>query len=198
MKMSTIELKLTGISAILMHSDRGANPLDPAAKAHKALTSKRKKTDDDHEAIAKSEWMLGLYYDPNIGPYVPSANVRSSLVEGAKFNKLGATVKRSTIPLTDRITLEYNGPRDPEKLFADAKYVDCRSVKVGTSRLMRTRPCFVDWSIRFSMMFDPTQIEQDQLLTAFENAGAMIGLGDFRPTCSGVFGRYRPEIIAVT
>jgi len=194
MKMETITVEITGVSALLMHSDRGANPLDPAAKAHKALTSKRKKTDDDHEAIARSEWMLGLYHDPKLGPYLPGANIRTAMIEGAKFNKLGATFKRSTIPLTDKARLEYDGPRDPEALFEDGSFIDCRSVKVGTARLMRTRPCFHDWSCSFEMMFDSTQIELSQIESAFQQAGMMIGLGDFRPVCSGVFGRFKAKV----
>ena len=57
--MKSIPVKITGSAALLMHSDRFANPLDPLAKAHKEMTGKRKKTDDDFIAIAKSEFIGG-------------------------------------------------------------------------------------------------------------------------------------------
>jgi hypothetical protein len=59
--MKTVSVKITGKAALLMHSDRFANPLDPLTKAHKELTSKRKKTDDDHIAIARGEFIGGCY-----------------------------------------------------------------------------------------------------------------------------------------
>ena len=58
--MEIITVKLTGTRPLLMHADVFADPLNPLTKAHKALTSKRKNTDDDHEAIAKSEWRARL------------------------------------------------------------------------------------------------------------------------------------------
>lgn len=179
---------------MLMHSARGANPLDPMTRAHKELTSKRKKTDEDYEAIARSEWFLALYHDEEIGPYVPSANVRASLIGGAKFNKLGMEVKRSVLMDEERIAVEYAGPRDPEAMFESRRFIDCRAVGVGKSRLMRTRPVFLDWSMTCHLHYPEERIELDQIRLAFENAGRLIGLGDFRPECGGTFGRYKVEI----
>ena len=36
--MQVLNLKIKGVCPLLMHSDRFANPLDPATKAHKALS----------------------------------------------------------------------------------------------------------------------------------------------------------------
>ena len=173
-----------------MHSDRGANPLDPDVIKHKELTSKRKKTDDDHRAIAKSEWLLALYWDKKNGPYIPSMNVRASLIGGAKFNKLGTHVKRSTLLEIERIPLEYDGPRNIKGLFDSGNFIDTRSVVVMSKRLMRNRPVFQNWSLVFEMSYDEKQLEERDLMTAFKEAGKLIGIGDFRPEKGGLFGRY--------
>ena len=191
--MKILKTRLVGVSPLIMHSDRGANPLDPDVRAHKILTSKRKKTDEDHEAIARSEWRLGLYWDKEKGPYIPGMNARASLVGGAKFNKLGATIKRSTIPLLERIGVEYEGPREVEELIEHSEFTDVRSVGMGQSRIMRCRPIFRSWSLAFDLSFDPEQIEEDQLKLAMKKAGSMIGLGDYRPEKGGLFGRYEVE-----
>jgi hypothetical protein len=193
--METVRFRLTGVSPLLMHSDRGANPLDEDVKAHKELTSKRKKTDEDHEAIMLSEWRLAMYYDDHIGPYLPSFNIRSSLVNGGKFNKLGANIKRATLMPDHAVPLEYKGPRDLDQLAADSSFRDVRSVVVARSRLMRTRPIFNEWACEFDLMFDQNQIEQGQLTHAFQNAGKLVGLGDFRPECGGPFGRYSVAVM---
>ena len=97
--MEILNISIKGLSPILLHSDRYANPLDPGAKAHKVLTGKRVKTDEDHAAIAESEWRGGLYFSKGIGVYLPTANIRSCIVEGAKLSKLGKAIQRGTIIL---------------------------------------------------------------------------------------------------
>lgn len=89
MSMELVTLRITGTSPLMMHSDRLANPLNPATKAHKELTGKRKKTDDDHLAIARSEFIAGAYYDEKLGFYIPGANFDATFLAGAKLQKLG-------------------------------------------------------------------------------------------------------------
>lgn len=187
--MNIITLKLVGTRPILMHSDCFADPLNPLTKAHKQLTSKRKKTDDDHELIAQSEWSGGLYHDDDIGPYIPGINIESSLVAGGKLSKLGAQLKRSVEIVDDRCELEYEGPRTRDGLWK-AGFYDARSVKVSTARIMRYRPCFTKWSLTCRIAFDPETINRDQVIKCMEDAGQYIGLGDFRPK----FGRFEVEV----
>lgn len=193
--MIPLQMKITGMSPLLMHSDRYANPLDPDTKEHKRLTSKRKKTDDDHADIAFSEWKGGLYFDEKLGPYLPSINIRSCLVEGAKLNKNGASMQRGTVILEDKLRLEYQGPRTIDGLWNDNRFRDARSVVVSRARLMRYRPLFPDWSVMVEIHFDPQIIEADQILQSAENAGKFIGLGDFRPNKGGSFGRFSVEAL---
>ena len=57
--METIKFKFSGVSNLLMHSARGVDPIDPAVIEHKKLTAIRKKTDETHAQIARSEWEIG-------------------------------------------------------------------------------------------------------------------------------------------
>ena len=47
--MAIIKLKVVGVSPMLMQADTLVDPLNPLTKAHKEITGKRKKTDDDHK-----------------------------------------------------------------------------------------------------------------------------------------------------
>lgn len=187
--MEMLKLKLKGLSPMLMHSDRFANPLDPATKAHKELTSKRKKTDEDHAAIARSEFIGSLYIDKD-GPFIPGMNIDSCLVEAARMNKLGKTVKRAMMILEDKVALCYAGPRTAEDLADDMRFIDARSVRVGMARLTRFRPKFADWTAECTLAIDTDQINLNEVRQIVENAGKLIGLGDFRPR----FGRFAVEI----
>lgn len=191
--MKSITLKLVGQSSLLLHSDRGANPIHPDTVAHKVLTSKRKKTEDDHLAIARSEYLLGFY--PGEQVTLPTTNVKSAIVSGAKFNKLGAAFNRCVMILADQLVLSHRGPASKEAMWKDPASVDVRSVKVGTARLMRYRPRLNDWSLQVEIYYDEKMIEHAQILNAAENAGRYIGLGDYRPEKGGPFGRFSVEVV---
>lgn len=193
--MQSMKIQISGISPLLMHSDRYANPLDEGAKRHKQLTSKRKKTDEDHADIAFSEWVGGLYYDDEVGPYLPGINMRSCLIEGGKLNKLGAAIQRGTIIMEDKLRLLYSGPRSIAKLWEDSRFRDVRSVVVSRSRLMRYRPCFPEWGAEVEVTYDPAIIDGADLLRSAENAGRFIGLGDYRPNKGGPFGRFEVQLL---
>lgn len=194
--MDLLTMRFTGTSPLLMHSDRLANPLDAATKAHKALTIKNKKTDEDHEAIARSEWRSALYWNQEIGPYLPTANLRAVIVDAGKLAKLGAAIQRGTLLLADKEPLHYKGPRDPDTLWSSGLYYDCRSVVFSKKRLMRYRPMFTEWAINVSIMYDPKVVEARQLLACAETGGRLIGLGDYRPNKGGWFGRFDVQQVA--
>ena len=111
------------------------------------------------------------------------------------FNKKGKDTLRTTLVTDEKTKLEYPGPRTQEALWADRKFRDVRSVRVGTSRIMRYRPKFRDWSLEFELTFDPNMMEADILIQSAENAGRYIGLGDYRPEKGGLFGRFETKEI---
>lgn len=188
--MQSIKFKLVGTRPLLMHSDRFSDPLDPLTKKHKELTAKRKKTDEDHEAIAYSEWRGGIHWAEDIGPYLPGINIESCMIDGAKLSRLGVAVKRSVEVWEDRCRLEYKGPRDIDGLWTQGFY-DARSVVVQRARLMRYRPCFTDWSVECTVVFDPQNFNPESVVKCMVDGGKFAGLGDFRPK----FGRFDVEVI---
>lgn len=191
--MQTLTIKLTGNGPILMHSDRLANPLDPIKKKMATISGKRKKTDEDHEQMARIEWEAGMYHDADIGPYIPGRMLKAGLIAGAKKTKDSPKVKSGVLVMTDKSPLEYKGPRDIEKMWAAGSFADIRSVVVQRARLMRCRPIFSDWSATFELMFDDTVVDRADILRFAETCGQMIGIGDYRPEKGGDFGRFCVE-----
>jgi hypothetical protein len=193
--VETIKFRFVGASPLLMHSDRSVDTLDEGTRALKKLTSIKKKTEEIERQIMRAEWELGLYFDAKLGPYLPTHNLRASLEEGARVNRLGMDVKKATVILTEREPLQYTGPRTIEGLWAGGvNHRDRRSVGQVGKRIMRTRPLFLDWSVSFELLFDSEVIQRDKLVTAAEIAGRLVGLGDYRPSCGGTFGRFNVEV----
>lgn len=86
----------------------------------------------------------------------------------------------------------YAGPRDPEALWKDGNFAFRATIKVSTSRVARTRPMFSEWATQCEGVIDESQLDLDQLGQIAENAGAFVGLGDWRPR----FGRFTAKVEA--
>lgn len=187
------EIIIRGTSKLLMHNGRLSNPLDPSAKAMKRVSGKRNKTDEDHEEMARLEFLGALYYDGDIGPYIPADNIWRALYDAAKKSKRGPKVKEGVFVSSDVNPLAYTGPRDENALWADSNFRLMASVKVGTSRVMRCRPMFAEWSTSALGMLDESIIDLHELQQIAETAGLVIGLGDWRPR----YGRFDAVVKAV-
>jgi len=174
-----------------MHSDRFANPLDPLTKAHKELTSKRKKTDDDHIAIARSEFIGGCYWRKDRDFFLPAQNLNACLIAGAKLQKLGVKFKQGVMVLEDELTFHGLEKKTPEQLWENPDFVDCRGVKVGTAKIMRYRPILRSWSLSATISVNEDVVNISEVKKAAQDAGALIGLGDYRPR----FGRFDVEFV---
>lgn len=186
--MKNFTLTLTGAAPLLMHNAQLSDPLNRYVKEMKPISGKRNKTEDDHLAMARIEFMGGLYYDADLGPVMPAMNIEACLVEGAKRLKQGKNVERG-LQIVDQVTpLAYSGPRDLEGLWGDgeSEFIARHSVRVMTSRVMRTRPMFNNWALEVSGIYDEALLDEDMLNEICRNAGAFAGLGDWRPR----FGKF--------
>ncbi len=172
---------IKGVCPIVMHNERLADPLNEHAKALKSLTKKRNKTDDDHLAVSKAEFLGGLYWDADLGPHVPERCLERLLRDAASKSKQGRAVLSALIVI-EPAKLIYKGPRDPEAMWAmGEQFVLRASVGVGQSRVIRSRPVFRDWSLTFTVNYDENVLEERDVDGFVEVGGRLVGLLDWRP-----------------
>jgi hypothetical protein len=202
--IKVIGVLLTGTVNLLMSHDKLADPLDQATIAHKKLTSIRgkAKTDDVHLAIAKSQYINSVYWQAELGPVIPTVNLKKCMEEGAKLSKNGDKVRKGIILTDEYVPLNYVGrpkgkPHTPTDLWnAGTKYLDKRTVVVGKARVMCYRPSFpAGWTLEYYVSYDTEIIEGTWILDFLGQAGAYVGLGGFRPSKNGPFGRFIVEEI---
>ena len=192
--MKYINIHITGApgSALLTHNEQLANSRNETARAMKAITSKRTKTDDDHAELARLEFIGGLYLTDDGHAGLPTWNIFRSIQDGAKLNKLGKSVERGLIVAgADILPIEHSGPTTTQGMW-EAGCFDQRSVKVGQQKVTRTRPSFRDWSLTAAFIVDTEILRMDELEMVLDNAGRMVGIGDYRPR----FGRFTATIEA--
>ena len=184
--MEQIKIRVSGTSPLMMHADTLANPLSAISQAHKELTSKRKKTEDDHLAIARSEFVAGCYWDRTEGFYIPGQNFDATFLGGAKLQKNGVRWKRGALVLENKVKLLHDGPGKPADLWESPANIDCRGVKVGAAKIMRYRPVFLSWAAELSVMLNTDVLDLQEAKKAIEDGGALIGTCEYRPR----FGRF--------
>lgn len=188
--MIDFRITLTSAAPLLMHSSRLANPLDPATKALKKVTGKQKKTDDDHEEIARLEHAASLYWDDDAGPYLPSDNIWRCLYDAAKKSKMGPRIKEGIVFPEEVNPISYTGPRTIDGLWKDGNHRLVVSAKVGMQRVMRCRPMFREWKADAEGILDPNVLDLADLITIADTAGVVIGIGDWRPR----YGRFTATV----
>jgi hypothetical protein len=171
-----------------MKSARSVDPTDPLVKQLKSITSKvsKKRTDDDLKQMDRIEFELGLYHN-GATPFIPDVNLVGVIREGGRINRRGREINAGIDVLETEVPLQYDGPRDVQGLY-DKRFADRRVIrnKGAGGAVMRTRPKFPAWGITFTVAVDDNVVSPDVVKEALDNAGARVGLGDFRPR----FGRF--------
>lgn len=185
MGMQTREITIRGLSPLLMHNGQTADPLNKFSKQLKAVSGKRKKTDEDYAEMSKIEWHAGLYVDKDGELIIPSTLIEASIQDGAKKSKLGKAFK-SAVFVNDDAKVDIGVKKKAIDLFGDENYRDVRGVRIGQARIMRTRPVFANWKCKFTLYFDDEQVNESDVSQALSDAGSKCGIGDFRPK----FGRF--------
>lgn len=187
-----LAITLTGTSPLLMHNPRMVDPEFELNRQIKALTSKRKKTDEDLRQIERLEWRGGLY-DVDGVVVQPTSKVRKCLINAARISKLGKPMERAISFADLNVPLSYEGPREIEKLLADKAFHSRLSVAVSNKRVMRVRPKFFPWALKVTGLFvEDAGLNADELERIAELAGLVEGIGDNR--VNG-YGRFTAKVV---
>jgi hypothetical protein len=199
--MESIKVKLVGLGALLIHDNKGANPLSKEAKAMKEQSGKRNKTDSDYAALARMDWEAGLYLHDGVVA-LPARCIEKTFLNGARKSKNGKQFESGVFLEDDYCPLDYKGLKiktsnrngtfpDPEldKFFEAHSWAEM--VRVGQQQVLRTRPIFYDWSCICTVLFDNSVLNQRTLLSCMEDAGRLVGLCEKRPR----LGRFMVEVV---
>jgi len=187
-----IRIELVGTTPLLMHNPRMVDPDFELNRQIKAITAKRKKTDDDLRTIEMLEWYGGLY-DENGVVVQPSSKVRKCLINTARISKAGKMVERALTLAEMYVPLIYSGPKEIDKLFADKRFHSRLSVGVGGKRVMRVRPQFFPWAMNVTGLFvEDAGLNFEDFVRIVELAGVVEGIGDNR--VNG-YGRYDGKVV---
>ena len=174
--MKSIVVEINGISPLLQHR----YPIE--ASEGKVTAKNKKQTEDNVEQ--------SLYKLPDGTIYQPSIHFISAMKKaGSKYQIPGqgkATYKNLIGSGAVLITPDAIPHRQQEYV------IDIRPVVIASTkgRIVRKRPCFNNWSLRFIVEYDEDEINAAMINELLSYAGKRIGVGDFRPERGGPFGRF--------
>jgi len=193
--MKELNVKFNGISPLLLNNPQMVDVFNGYSKEMKKITNKRSKTDEDHLAISDIEMKAKIYWDDELGIYVPSrwllaafAKISFKTVKISKDN-----IRAGVFVVQDKAKLEYRGVKNVKTAIDVTQNPDFRHRMILPQqkiRIAKTTPIFHDWSFEFDIEFDDKIIDDTAMEQLLHHMGKYGGFGDFRPT----FGRALAEV----
>jgi hypothetical protein len=189
--MVRMSVHIKGVTPCLMHNGASADPMNAFAIERKKITSKGgNKTEADQAALIELDLKSAVYLDDEGRPCWPGENIEAGLREAGKELKQGRRnlVKKvlTGIVCPGLWPVIHPGPTRYEDLIKDDSYRDVRMVRIGKDRILRARPIFQVWELKFDLWFDNAILNEGQVRQLLEIFGKEIGLSDFRPK----YGRF--------
>lgn len=185
--MKTLKYKITGVRPLLINNPQCADPLNKYSKLKKPLTSNKKKTDEDYAEIAELDMRSKIYWDDELGIYVPSTWIMAALgaVSFSTCKVSKKAIRSGLFMVEDKLKLSYKYQRTVKEKSDIVLNQDFRHKMIlpqGQVRLAKVFPIFFDWSFEGSVEFDESITTERDLINMFNKCCKYGGFGDFRPT----------------
>lgn len=185
--MLYVEVKIEGITPLLQHQLNDATLAGIDDGARKVLVPSDATPREKAEPVSYRN-AEGVYY-------IPSVYLSAMLREAGTNHKMRGSRKSVKYIVPAAVLFEtyeiplLDGQDEPIRDFE----VDTRAVRIRTTggRIPRHRPRFDRWRARFDLRIDDTMLTEDLVNEMLSEGGARIGIGDFRPSCGGPFGRFK-------
>lgn len=181
--MTRIAVEIRGTTPLLIH--RFGEDAEAAPTTRAVMVTAR----DPREEATKAAYIApdGTYYFSAFSIPRAMGEAGSNHKQRGSRKSLRFVVPSAVRPTGDTITiLNGDGP-------ATAFEVDSRPVTIPATkgRIMRHRPRWNDWGAAFEIELNEALLDQATAHQLLTEAGAGIGIGDFRPEKRGPFGTFR-------
>jgi hypothetical protein len=183
-----VEVTIEGTAALLFHR-WSCDSVEAKSKAAKGSAAKKSDDvesylwrDDQHRICLPGEYLRMSLCDPRNGAAKYRQDPRSPRKSALDLYKAGVVALTDLTPILTPV----KGDRWESATTWD--YLDRRRVMVQRNGITRERPAFhAGWKAVVQLqVLTPEYIEPMALHSVLNDAGRLVGIGDFRPT----FGRF--------
>jgi len=174
--MQKYKVTVEGVSPLLMN--RPSAMIGDISKDKKGFK-------DDAEKMANSK----LYVNPKGELYQPSTHFYGALIEAGKHKKVVGKGKATYSKIVGyAVQIE---PFEIKHEIQDWEIFSILAVNPNTKgRNLLHRPILKKWKLNFEVLFDETEIPSSIMKELFEIAGKVAGVGDWRPSKKGHYGKF--------
>lgn len=187
MSFQIVKFKITGIGALLQN-----NPASMVMKQDGVGTKKIPTPAEEAE--------LKVFKNAKGEIYIPTECFRLSIIgkggaaSGRRINKRSAaTVVAPNLFVVGTETVLCD--QKTGKPLKDYKIHTTRAV-VNKNGVMRSRPMLENWACEIAFEIDNAFLTKEMVLELLNIAGRVSGVGDFRISCKGTFGRFTAALAA--
>ena len=196
MAIQTMIATINGTTPLLMNNPQTVDRFNKYARRMAEINAKKtRRTDDDYLELQDLEVRSKIYWDDELGIYVPDRWVMAGMAKVS--NKVAkvpkADIRASVFTTADKYKLTYDGMKKiktPKDIVGMDQFRHKMLLPQGQVRIAKAMPIFQDWSFSFELEFETTVIDPDSLRRIIEHMARYGGFGDFRPS----FGRATAEV----
>ena len=197
MAIRYLTAKFTGINPLLQNNPQTVDRFNPYTQMMRRINDKKtRRTDDDYLELKNIEVRSKIYWDDEIGIYVPATWVHAAIAANSfstvKVSK--ANIRAGVFTTSDKLKLTYDKQelvKAPEDIVKNEYFRLDMTLKQGQVRIVKSVPIFHKWQFTCGLEYDDSIIDAQSMEYVIERAAKYGGFGDFRPT----FGRATVEVI---
>jgi len=132
------------------------------------------------------------YRNENGEFFLPAEHIRGALINAGAFvkAKVGNSRKSMKNIVAAMFFIKPSEIKMPDFDEIDKRSAVNRNIK---ARIIVIRPKWNNWRARFNLIVDNDTITDETIRGILEYAGKYVGIGSFRPTNNGMFGRFQIE-----
>lgn len=178
--MKTFKVEIEGVSPLLINR----------FKEQSEVPQKMKKAGKKDYGTPREQAESSAYAEDDGRVWIPSSWPKGALSTVASDYKLPSSRKSvksviggAVIPVEEKIFFKGG-------LTLKNIEIDSRPCVVQRARIMRYRARVEKWKLQFSLQIEDSILEPSNVHEMLSDAGRRAGIGDYRPSKGGPFGRF--------
>jgi hypothetical protein len=181
--MKTYKVQIQGITPYMQHR-MDDQKLEQWEKLRGPI---HERPDISHDDAVRAEYHC--YRNSDGKCFIPPDQIRGSLITAGSYvkAKVGGRSKSMKILVAAMFMVSPEQIIIPDYDAIDKRSAVNRNIK---GRVIVIRPKWSQWQADFELSVYEDSISKEQIAQLFEYAGNLVGIGSFRPTNSGLFGRF--------
>lgn len=185
--MKKYKIKITGLKPGYMQHRMDDTALEEWEKNRKLIIER---PDVAKEDVIRAEYHC--YRNKEGNCFIPSNHLYSSFIGGGTLvkSKVGHAKKSMKQIVAGMFYIEPEEILIPDYDEIDKRSAVNRNIK---GRVITIRPKWSKWEAEFTLNVDNDTITDQTVKQIVENAGQYIGIGSYRPTNNGPYGRFKIE-----